>query len=62
MLMVLSISLLNIFPLVVIAQSFDNETYPMALQRVPTKNSSVSASDNSTYPMANQRIPTTPES
>jgi hypothetical protein len=48
------------FPLNVVAQSSssENDTYPMALQRIPTKNMSESGAENDTYPMALQRIPT----
>jgi hypothetical protein len=48
-------------PFNVMAQSSgsENETFPMALQRIPTKNASdISSDDNETFPMALQRIPT----
>jgi len=60
-LIVLSIGFLFIIPYKGTAQSTENDTYPMALQRIPTKNMSESGSENDTYPMALQRIPTVPQ-
>jgi hypothetical protein len=62
-LMAIIVGLMNfIIPFNLMAQgsvSEKNNTYPMALQRIPTKNASdVSSENNNTYPMALQRIPT----
>jgi hypothetical protein len=50
-----------VVPFNVMAQSSgsENDTFPMALQRIPTKNASdISSENNNTFPMALQRIPT----
>ena len=62
LLIVLIILLANNIPFTALAQSpgSENDTYPMALQRIPTKNLSDASSENDTYPMALQRIPTSP--
>lgn len=61
--LVLIVSSVNIaVPFNVMTQSSgsENESFPMALQRIPTKNASdmSSGSDNESFPMALQRIPT----
>gem|GEM_PF-1845516 len=60
LLIVLIILLANNLLFTALAQSpgSENDTYPMALQRIPTKNLSDAGSENDTYPMALQRIPT----
>jgi len=52
-----------VLPFNVMAQSSgsENDTFPMALQRIPTKNASEVNPGNDTYPMASQRIPTVPQ-
>jgi hypothetical protein len=62
LLMVLIILLANNIPFTALTQSpgSENDTYPMALQRIPTKNLSDASSGNDTYPMALQRIPESP--
>jgi hypothetical protein len=61
-LLVLIVSSVNfVVPFSVMAQSSgsENDTFPMALQRIPTKNTSdISSENNNTFPMALQRIPT----
>jgi hypothetical protein len=59
-LIVIMAVLANIVQLKGFAQSSGNETFPMAEQRIPTKDMSNISSGNETFPMAEQRVPAKP--
>jgi hypothetical protein len=57
-LIMIMIGLASIIQFKVFAQSSGNETFPMAEQRIATKDTSNISSGNETFPMAEQRIAT----